>query len=469
MLRLFTAALLLAIGISALPAGAAPPAARPATAPSLAPGAENPNFMGMAIRDPYYDFDTNPQYPGDPNYAFQDKMGERLAAAGVRWVRLDFLADPDGHVNFAKYDYFIGTVAPRHNFKVLGLLGISTIRTFTDQGIFYPVLLNTESANLSDTQFGAALNQYMIDWLNEAIRVAAHYDGSNPQAGRVHAFEIFNEVNRLFGDGTDLDKLDGKLTTKLQYAGLDPTRVARMQAKFYRVCKNTDGLHGPARCPADTKIVVGGIHPKGTSKRRTPSQKETAYYSDQTYLAAMYQSAFTDYKSAQGDWPVDGVGYHPYPEEIRLTLPLQDVQVNQGLTRMRETINGYDPGQPFWITEVGYNVGAKVNNVLQTEAGQAAFMRDVYLSLYARGDVANVFWFKYEDFPRGCDTSGRPVGDKQQWGVVHIPFTECDFAYPGGSHYADDGEPSYVRPAYLTYRELAGLSIVRSYVPFGAR
>ena len=475
MSRLFTLALLLAIGLSALPAGAAAPASFAAPAPAGAPGAANPDFMGMVIRDPYYDFGTNPQFPGQPNYASEDKMGEILAAAGVRWVRLDFLADPDGHVNFAKYDYFIGTVAPRHGFKVLGLLGVATIRTwvpFGSQGIYYPYLLNAAPTDLPEHPiYGYGLNQYMVDWLDEALRVAAHYDGSNPQAGRVHAFEIFNEVNRLFGDGTNLP--DGKLLpppyAPITYAGLNPAYVARIQAKFYRVCKNTDGLHSPARCPADTQIIVGGLHPKGTSKRRTPSQKETAAFTDRSYLEAMYRSAFADYKNAQGSWPVDGVGYHPYPEEIRLTL--QSVYVDTGLNRMRALIDTYDPGRPFWITEVGYNIGVTVNKVFQTEAGQAAFMRDVYtsLSMWPQHDVANVFWFKFEDFPRGCDARGKPVGAVQQWGIVHIPFTECDPAYPGGSHYADDGQPSYVRLSYLAYRELAGLPIARTYLPFGAR
>ena len=50
----------------------------------------NPDFMGMVIRDPWYDFGTNPAFPDQPNQAFQDTMGATLARMGVRWVRLDF-------------------------------------------------------------------------------------------------------------------------------------------------------------------------------------------------------------------------------------------------------------------------------------------------------------------------------------------------------------------------------------------
>ena len=102
MLRIISASLLLIALIAALPAAAAPRAEDTAMPQATAPGTANPEFMGMVIRDPFYEFDTNPAFPGQPNQAFQDRMGQLLANAGVRWVRLDFLADPDGHVNFAK-------------------------------------------------------------------------------------------------------------------------------------------------------------------------------------------------------------------------------------------------------------------------------------------------------------------------------------------------------------------------------
>ncbi|MEM8534027.1 MAG: hypothetical protein AAGF95_24490, partial [Chloroflexota bacterium] len=50
----------------------------------------NRDFMGMVIRDPWYDFGTHPNYPNKPNYIAQDQMGKILSEAGVRWVRLDF-------------------------------------------------------------------------------------------------------------------------------------------------------------------------------------------------------------------------------------------------------------------------------------------------------------------------------------------------------------------------------------------
>jgi hypothetical protein len=471
MLRFFAAAMLLALALVALPAP--PPASAekfnvPATA---APGAANPEFMGMAIRDPYYDFATNPDFPGQANQTFQDTMGRMLQQAGVRWVRLEFLADPDGHVNFDKYDYFIGTVAPKYDLKVLGVLATNIIRTWVrigDKDVFYPILLNAESDSNTDPRYGSAVNQYMVEWLDEGLSIAARYDGSDPQAGRVHAFEIFNEMNRVLGDGTSLPQLPPPYTSPA-YAGLDPARVARIHAKFYRICKNTDGLHAPARCPADTLIITGGLHPKGTSDRRTSSQPETFKWTDEQYLQEMYATAFIDYKKAQGAWPVDGVAFHPYPEEItpRPSVQgfLEDVYIKilprvEQIRQMLKTVG--DPNRPIWITEIGYNIAYWKAPKTGADQTQANFMREIYTSLAARGDIANVFWFKYEDFPPATGTNA------QMWGIVRIHFEENN-ACSGGACYRVDGQPEIVRPAFYAYRELAGLPIYRTYTPWVSR
>jgi hypothetical protein len=188
----------------------------------------------------------------------------------------------------------------------------------------------------------------------------------------------------------------------------------------------------------------------------------------------MYTSAFTDFKNNpnnqgiwQGAYPLEGVGFHPYPEEITPRASLQDIaqdihaKILPRMQQIRDMLASgpvNDPGRPFWITEIGYNVAFDKNGgSLRAASLQAAFMREIYTQLAARGDVANVFWFKYEDFP--------PAGgsNAQMWGVVRIHFE--DGPCPGGACYTPDGTPELVRPAYLTYRELAGLPIERTYLP----
>src|SRR5829696_1710129 len=176
MTRAATFFFLLMIFTAALPAGAAP---RAQAAPAIAPGLSNPDFMGMVIRDPWYDFGTNPAFPNQPNQAFQDTMGAALAGMGVRWVRLDFhIVVPLADVNvdqtaainaeIAKNDYFINKVAPRHNLKVLALLSFDLLQA-TDAH-----LLNTGPFT-ETSKFGGGVNKYMHAWLTRALHIADSY------------------------------------------------------------------------------------------------------------------------------------------------------------------------------------------------------------------------------------------------------------------------------------------------------
>src|SRR5262245_27232833 len=93
MLRKYGLLLTILVALAILPAAAAP--APPGEAPPQA--ADGPRasaldreFMSMAIRDPWYEFNTNPDFPNTANQAFLDEMGANLERAGVRWVRLEF-------------------------------------------------------------------------------------------------------------------------------------------------------------------------------------------------------------------------------------------------------------------------------------------------------------------------------------------------------------------------------------------
>ena len=408
----------------------------------------NQDFMGMVIRDPWYDFGTHPNYPNRPNYIAQDQMGRILSEAGVRWVRLDFhIPVVPGIENeaalveqeIAKNDFFITDVAPRYGFKVLALLNFSLIPTETQQ-------LNEGPFNVP-SEYGGGVNAYMDTWLTRALTIADRYRGS------IDAYEILNEHNRLPPNGD----------------AIDPTIAARLHTKFYRFCKNinpTDQNHG---CAEETPIIIGGLHPRGTS-----DEEGEIVMTDAEYLRAMYTdtSSFVAFENSYGYYPTDGIGYHPYPEEIRLSP--NNKLIDRGADRMRrelETVG--DPCVPFWVTEVGYNVGfdfdgPKGSQPPQTEAGQMSFLRDVYTSLAARQicngqpEVTRVFWFKYEDFPPADGANA------QRWGIVTIPFVE-DSQCPGGACYEPNGTPSSRRATFLMYRELAGLPVHHTFLPLANR
>jgi hypothetical protein len=443
--------LLLVISAAALPAGAA---SRAQAAPAAAPGLRNPDFMGMVIRDPWYDFGTT--VPGEPNQVFQDTMGLTLSNMGVRWVRLDFhivvpLADVTVDqsqaidAEIAKNDYFINVVAPQHNLKVLALLSFDMLQATDAHAL---------NSTVSETsKFGGGVNKYMHAWLTRALQIADRYRGN------IAAYEVLNEENRLpryLPNGPIADAIAPEIT-------------GRLLTKFYRFCKNIDPIDQNHGCTSETKIILGGIHPRGSSD---PTNEGKIVMTDAQYLSAIYAdpNSFGAYKAAHDVYPVDGIGYHPYPQEIKLSP--NDAQVDRGLARMRAVLNTVDPGQQFWVTEVGYNVGFDVDGPkgptpAQTAGGQSTFMRDVYESLAQRAlaggqpEVANVFWFKYEDFPPASGANA------QHWGVVQIPFTTG--ACPGGACYNQDGVPALYRGSYLAYRELAGIPPNRTYVPFALR
>src|SRR5262245_7471168 len=291
--------LVLMLALAILTAAAAPTPPGEAPLPSVGgprAAAIAPEFMGMAIRDPWYEFNTNPEFPNAPNQAFQDEMGANLERAGVRWVRLEFhipvgLTSTEAiSAEIAKNDYFIYQVAPRHNFKVLALLGFGLLRGAE------ATLLNTSP--IVTSKYGGGVNQYMHTWLERALMIADHYRDS------IAAYEILNEQNRLPPDG----------------AAIQPVIMARLLTKFYRFCKNIEPSNENHGC-SNAKIILGGIHPRGTS---SPSMITDADYVRRTYDITNSLSApspFNDFKSRHPGlgYPVDGIAYHPYPEEIRLS------------------------------------------------------------------------------------------------------------------------------------------------------
>ncbi|WP_245860492.1 hypothetical protein [Candidatus Chloroploca asiatica] len=414
-----------------------------------APGLIDRELIGMVVRDPWYDFNANPIFPNEVDYVAQDRMGQELAAAGVRWVRLEFIIDEQvGSVeeNLARYDYFLTQVAPRYNLKVLGLLGFALVINVDPRHPEYGLVV----AGSIDPNYGGGVNGYMRTWLDRALTIATRYEG------QLHAYQILNEQNRLpvspgqFGGGE----------------GLDPVLIGRLHTKFYRCFKRNEcAFTSPDPAwRAGLDIVSGGLHPRG-SDRLLPSnriQVDGKPISDIAYLLELFATEpFRDYFLANGRYPLDGLGYHPYPVEIVTTLATIESDVarmDQRLNEVRTALtNGASPAGasvPFWITEVGYNVAYS----RQTIAGQSLFLRTVFLQLAQRNDLARIFWFKYEDFPPAEGPNA------QQWGIVHIPFTE-DSRCPGGACYVPGGEPAYRRPSFWALRELAGLPVDRIYLP----
>ncbi|MEI8167564.1 MAG: glycosyl hydrolase [Chloroflexales bacterium] len=428
-----------------------PPAVVGAATPMAQPAPISPAMLGVVVRDPWYEYGTNPRYPNQPNYEAQETMGRILAEAGARWVRLEFIVQAGAgsfEAQIARNDYFINAVAPRYGLKVMGLLAFRLVdvdpRDSSDVG-----LLSDNYLAVSATPYGGGVNQYMQAWLNQALQIVNRYQD------RVAAYEVLNEPNRLpvlgnFAGGE----------------GIAPARVATLHTKLYRCFRQNQCAYTVAdpTWRAGVQLVLGGLHPKGSDTIIGPAD---VAMSDRDYLAALYRSAaFSGYRATYGAFPLDGIGYHPYPAEIVTSLAGVGDEVTRISGRLdalraqlRATLQPSDPAAaelPFWITEIGYNAAAPGQSV----GGQTAFLRAIFTTLAARGDVARVFWFKYEDFPPANGPSA------QRWGLIQIPFTESDPRCPGEACYAADGVPSARRPNFWALRELGGLPIYRLILPF---
>jgi hypothetical protein len=418
--------------------------------PTLAPAAParqgalaNPEMLGMVIRDPWYE-GTFPGQPDVPNRAAQERMGAMLNQTGVRWVRLEFHIDcgivcDEAFITtqVARNDFFINEVAPRYNLKVLGLLSFGLIRWSDPR----EVLTTTVRV---DPLYGGGVNDYMKAWLDRARLIAARYEG------RVSAYEVLNEQNRLPPSGD----------------AIIASVAARLHTKFYRMFKQEDAKAPGQAWREMVPIIIGGLHPGGTGTFNQPGFVSDIDYIKLLYASDGFQSFKNDSKN-KGRYPLDGIGYHPYPEEIRRSRRgVVDQEVLPRMNLVRAAINSFytatteleDTPPQFWITEIGYNAAYRT----QTEAGQAEFMRDVYTHMAARGDVTNVFWFKYEDFPPAVGPNA------QKWGIVRIPFTESN-SCPGGACYDPTGQPAEVRATYLVYRELAGLPVYHTQLPLAVK
>lgn len=406
-----------AVRATATPTGTAKPTATP-TATRM-PGVTVPAaMMGLVGRDPFFE-----TIAGKPNTRSQDTMGRTMSALGVRWVRIDIRIPADYSASdatvdaaIAQYDYFLKTVAPRERLKVLLLVNFDVVMGVDANEM-------RKGPYTTDALYGPRYNTYMRVWMGRVQRIIKRYGKS------IGAVEVLNEANRL-----PRYSANGPI-----YNAIPAEAWAQLTTTLYRACNG-----GTLRTAcAGTPIVLGGLHPRGTD-----AQPGQLAQSDIDYLAAIYQSrAFTTAKKQIGRWPVDGIGYHPYPVELQY---LGVTTMSQAMDRIRARLRTLgDELRPIWVTELGYNVGYG----RQHEQGQADFLGATYRILAARKlangarEVAVVFWFKYEDFPPASGVNA------QKWGLVHIPFS--DGACVGGACYRVSGQPSVYRKAWYVYRDLS--------------
>ncbi|MBA3468098.1 MAG: hypothetical protein H0T53_00505 [Herpetosiphonaceae bacterium] len=393
------------------------------SAPTSAP---TPDFWGMVVRDPAYEWGTNPAFPNQANQTFITTMLDNLQAAGVEWVRFEFHGDYTGSdygsINLAQADYFVQAAHAR-GLKVLALLGTdilrgpkAAVRNFDKGAVLDPC---------PPPPIGCGVNEYQQVWLERALAVAAHYQG------QIDAYEIFNEPNHYFALSDETNGLEDEM---------NPYFVAQTITKLFRILRTKE----PPEVPDLTPLIVGGLHPL----RSVESGR-----SDAGYITALYTSApFSGYKAANGRWPVDGVGYHPYPAEMRRPGSDNDFlyRVGPRLDTLVATLRAHDSSAKLWITEAGTR--GEPSDPADMER-QADFLGQMAAITYARrADVGPWFWFKYEDFPPAAES----------WGVVRIPFD-------ANGSYEVNGTVALFKPAYAKYQQMVAQYRERVWVPVVVR
>jgi len=166
----------------------------------------------------------------------------------------------------------------------------------------------------------------------------------------------------------------------------------------------------------------------------------SAEYLSQIYKSGPVQAFVKNGTHYDGNpFPFDGVAWHPYSPQA-----LTSVQsVRDAINVMRAS---GDASNKIWVTETSVEGRPNLPGVCGVSPGeqyQADYLQEFFTQMvYAfQGDVAAVFWFKYEDF---SDSSGY-----QPWGLVRLEADNQNRYLPGG-------KVAYYKAAYRVYLSISG-------------
>src|SRR5688572_6278004 len=210
---------------------------RTAFTASLRPENERELF-GMVIRDPFYEFNTDPEnYPNAANRRALERQAKELAGAGVRWIRMEFFADydgsvPRGEINWAKYDWFIKELAPKYGLKVLALLNVGMV-AYEGQTLRTLAFNDPPDGGGSDPSDGS--NHFIRVFTARAAYIAFRYGSF------ISAYEIVNEPNISW---------DLWMDSRHGSAEIHPERYSALITSAYKAIKGQS---------PHAEVLVGGL------------------------------------------------------------------------------------------------------------------------------------------------------------------------------------------------------------------
>ncbi len=381
--------------ISLLPIG-------PSTALAARDTSNPHDFFGIVGQDPWYQYNADPaNYPNDVNHTFDENMLAGMASLGAGWVRIEFHAEYDqakgpGRIDYAKFDWFIDTLAPKYGIKVLAVLGTGVL------GDYDPTY---QFQHINDTPSADGSNYYSQAYEQRVKEIVDRY------GDHVAAYEILNEPNAS-------ELLDQETSGRVQE--VNPEIYGKIISDVYRINK-------PAH--PNVQFVVGSL-------LHRDAQLNGGHFA---WMTQVYQSsAVKAYLKEFGHTPDDAVSIHPYgltPNDVLTeTKTLHDLQVTNK-----------DAGS-VWITEIGFPAQPPdwnsdgIMDPTSSEQEQANFLGQIYTLLRDQAPwVDRVFWFKYEDFGA--------AGVWSNWGLVRLQ--ESSFRY------GPDATPWPRKEAFAVYQSLA--------------
>lgn len=362
-----------------------------------------PEFFGIVGRDPWYEFNTDPERaPLALNRIFlETKMAEK-AALGARWVRIEFHAEYEqapgpGWIDWAKHDWYLLDLAPRYQLEVLALLGSDILADLDPAYTFH---------HINDPPDREGRNRYTRAFVERTTEIVSRYGEA------LGAIELLNEpnANELLWEKTNAE-----------VHAVKPEIYGRLAVDVYTTIQQVS--------PA-TRVVAGGV----LFDRHHDGDRHL------DWLRAVYRSpAVQEYRTQTGRYPWDALSIHPY------FLP-NGASVLAAVCELRAVQLDFGDTSPIWVTEVGLpaeppawsSVG--VLDPTPSELLQADFLRQVSTLLWEQAPyVERVFWFKFEDFG---DSHGYA-----SWGLVRL--------LGSGSLYGREALPWPRKPAYLVYQQLA--------------
>lgn len=276
---------------------------------------------------------------------------ERLAAAGVHWVRMGFQAQRGG-VDLHAYDRMIDTLCA-HGISVLGLLNHET-------------LLRHDYDRADE----ATIASYRAEFASLAEFLARHY------AGRIAHWEVWNEPNLAEG------------------AYLPPERYAHLLQAAHQ---------GIKRANPQARVLFGGL----ASAWADSHDYLAAVYAELD--AHLYGARPFDHLALH-PYPRRREGPDPTVYMFADRAPGHVTIVDKFLETM--AAHG-DHDKSIWVTEVGWNSAGQSRNrpgcynpVLVQEAEQARYLTAMFDILFndvpfwgqpGTRAVEKVFWYQYMD------------------------------------------------------------------------